>query len=338
MMRKIIATLAAGAVALTLSACGGGAGGTNTAAAGGKNMRLSLNQTKEHPSFVALDNWGKALDKESGSKYKIQVYPNETLGKQAEAIQLVKAGTVDLAIVSGTQLENLNKDFTVLNLPNMFTSAEQQIKVVNDPAVTGDLFKSLEANNKIKVVGAFTQGARNIYLKSGPVKTKADLAGKKIRVQESEMMLAMIRAMGASPTPMAYGEVYTALQSGVIDGAENNEVSYYTVKHFEVAKFYSYTKHLVGVDYLIMNADLYNKLSAADKAAFDKTWKAAYTEHLQLWNKSTQDAITKAKAGGAQFSEVPADVFAADLDKLATQFVTTDSAKKLYDAVKAAGK
>lgn len=152
------------------------------------------------------------------------------------------------------------------------------------------------------------------------------------------MMLEMIKAMGASPTPMAYGEVYTALQSGVIDGAENNEVSYVTVKHFEVAKFYSYTRHLVGVDYLIINSDLYSKMADADRATFDKTWKDAYTEHLALWNKSTEDAIAKAKAGGATFSEVPEGLFAAELDGLAAKFVTTDSAKKLYDAVKAAGK
>lgn len=339
MLRKVVAAVSAGVLALTLTACGGGSGsGGSSAASGGKQMKLSLNQTEQHPSYVALNNMGKALDTATSGKYKIQVYPNETLGKQAEAIGLVKAGTIDLAIVSGTQLENLNKDFTVLNLPNLFTSSEQQLSVINNPEITGKLFSSLEANESIKVVGGLTQGTRSMYLKSGPINSPADMAGKKIRVQESELMTEMVKAMGASPTVMAYGEVYTGLQSGTIDGAENNEVSFYTAKHYEVAPYYSYTRHLVGVDYLIINAKTYASMSDTDRAAFDAAWKACYEEHLGLWTTETQKAVDATKAGGATFTEVDPAMFAGALDGLAAKFVTTDTQKALYESVKAAAK
>ncbi|KGN31473.1 C4-dicarboxylate ABC transporter [Knoellia sinensis KCTC 19936] len=325
------------AASLTLVACGSGDDGD--AAGGGetKTLRLALNQTEQHPSFVALDNFGKRLEEATDGRLGIQVYPNATLGAQQEALQLVSDGTVDLAIVSGTQLENLNKDFSVFNLPLVFDSIESQMKTIHDPAVVGDLYSSLEANNKVTVVGGFTQGTRNVYSKKGPVNTPADLSGQKIRVQESELHTSMISAMGASATPMEFGEVYTALQSGVLDGAENNEVSYVTQKHYEVAKFYSRTNHLVGLDFLIVNSDLLKGFSAEDKAAFDKEWAAAYAEHTDLWAKDTEKSIATAEAAGAKFNEVDAAAFEAVLKPLTDKFLTSDAQRKIYDAAQSAG-
>lgn len=325
----------AAVAALSLAACGGG----SDAAGGGesKTLKLALNQTEQHPSFIALENFGKRLKDSTGGRLGIQVYPNETLGAQQETLQLVSDGSVDLAIVSGTQLENLNKDFSVFNMPLAFSSVESQMKVVNDPKTVGDLYSSLEESNKVTVVGAFTQGTRNLYSKKGPVNTPADLKGQKIRVQESELHTSMIAAMGASATPMAFGEVYTALQAGVLDGAENNEVSYVTQKHFEVAKFYSRTNHLVGLDYLIVNSDLLKGLSTEDKAAFDKEWAAAYAEHTDLWGKETDKAVAAAEAGGAKFNDVDDAAFRAALEPLADEFLTSDVQRKLYAAAQAAG-
>ncbi|GAA1642390.1 TRAP transporter substrate-binding protein [Georgenia ruanii] len=328
----------AGATALVLAACGGGADaegeGGDAAASGGKTMKLALNQTEEHPSYIALDHFGERLSEATDGRWGIEVYPNETLGAQQEALQLVSSGSVDMAIVSGTQLENLNEDFLVFNLPKVFDSVEHQMKVVQDPEITGDLYSSLEDSNHITVVGGFTQGARSVYTKDAPVKTPADLKGKKMRVQESDLHIAMAQAMGAAATPMAYGELYTGLQSGVVDAAENNEVSYFTQKHYEVAPYFSYTNHLVGLDYLVVNSDLLNEMSEEDRAAFDKEWTAAYGEHTQLWTESTEKAIADAKAGGAQFSEVDAAAFDQVLTPLADQFIKTDAQRALYDAAR----
>ncbi|MGV8847530.1 TRAP transporter substrate-binding protein [Tessaracoccus sp.] len=331
------------ATALLLTACGGsgtpsdsetgGAGTTSTA----KKMRLALNQTEEHPSYIALDHFSDYL-KENTDGWEIDVFPNETLGAQAEALQLVSDGSVDMAIVSGPQLENLNPDFTVFNLPKVFDGVEHQMSVINNPEITGDLYASLEDSNKITVLGGFTQGARSIYTSYGPVKTPADLKGKKLRVQESKLNIAMAEALGAAATPMAYGELYTGLQSGVVDAAENNEVSYFTQKHFEVAPYWSSTKHLVGLDYLIINSDVLAGMSEKDRAAFDAGWTAAHEEHTELWAKATQEAIDGAKAGGAKFSEVDEAAFTAPLEALAGEFITNDTQQGLYDAARAAAK
>ncbi|GAA4286277.1 TRAP transporter substrate-binding protein [Georgenia daeguensis] len=333
-----------GVTALALAACGGGdatedaTAGGGGAAEGGATMRLALNQTEEHPSYIALDNFGERLSEATDGRWDVDVFPNETLGAQQEALQLVSDGSVDMAIVSGTQLENLNEDFLVFNLPKVFDDVEHQMSVIHDPEVTGDLYTSLEESNKLTVLGGFTQGARSIYTTYGPVETPADLAGKKLRVQESDLHIAMAEAMGASATPMAFGELYTGLQSGVVDAAENNEVSYWTQKHYEVAPNWSYTNHLVGLDYLIINSDLLAGMSEDDRAIFDEEWKATYEEHTELWATATEEAITSAKDGGATFTEVDEEAFTAVLEPLAAEFIKTDTQQALYDAARAAAK
>lgn len=332
----------ASATALVLAACGGGAeeapaDGETSAAAEGKALRLALNQTEEHPSFIALDNWGKRLDEATDGRWSIDVYPNETLGAQQEALQLVSDGTVDLAIVSGTQLENLNEDFLVFNLPKVFDDVEHQMKVIHDEAIVGDLYASLEESNSLTVLGGFTQGARSVYTTFGAVQSPDDFAGKKLRVQESPLHIAMAEAMGAAATPMAFGELYTGLQSGVVDAAENNEVSYWTQKHYEVAPDWTYTNHLVGLDYLIINSDLLAGMSEEDRGVFLEEWTATHEEHTELWTTATEEAIANAEAGGATFHELedPA-AFDEALSALAGEFISNETQQALYDAARAA--
>ena len=322
------------AMALALTACGGGSGGAD-GGADGKTMRLALNQTETHPSYIALNSFGERLSESTEGRWDIDVYANETLGAQQEAIQLVSNGTVEMAIVSGTQLENLNEDFRVFNLPQVFDDVEHQMKVVGDQEITGELYSSLE-DQKITVLGGFTQGTRSVYNTEKPVNTPEDLAGMKIRVQESDVHMKMIELMGGSATPMAFGEVYTALQSGVLDGAENNEISYLTQKHNEVAEYFSNTNHLVGLDYLVINTDVLAEMSEEDRTAFDAEWDAAVTEHTDLWLSETDAAIKELEAAGTKFNDVDTEAFRTALQPLIDEYVTTDSAKALYEATRTA--
>ena len=322
------------AMALALTACGGGSGSAD-GGADGKTIRLALNQTETHPSYIALDSFGERLSESTEGRWDIDVYANETLGAQQEAIQLVSDGTVEMAIVSGTQLENLNEDFRVFNLPQVFDDVEHQMKVVGDEKITGELYSSLE-DQKITVLGGFTQGTRSVYNTEKPINTPEDLAGMKIRVQESDVHMKMIELMGGSATPMAFGEVYTALQSGVLDGAENNEISYLTQKHNEVAEYFSNTNHLVGLDYLVINTDVLAEMSEEDRTAFDAEWDAAVTEHTDLWLSETDAAIKELEAAGTKFNDVDTEAFRTALQPLIDEYVTTDSAKALYEATRAA--
>lgn len=334
--RTLLGATGLAGIAATLAACGGGGEGGGDGGGSGTTMRLALNQTETHPSYIALDNFGTALEESTGGSWGIDVFPNETLGAQQETLQMASNGSVEMSIVSGTQLENLNPDFLTLNMPGAFDNIEKQMQILQDPSIVGELFASLEESQNITVIGGFTQGERSVYSTVGPISTPADLNGQKMRVQESDLHLAMAAALGATGTPLAYGEVYTGLNSGVIDAAENNEISYFTQAHYEVAPYLSFTRHLVGTDYLIINTDTLNSMSEEDRAAFDEGWAAAVEEHTGLWVEQTEQAIADAEADGASFNEVDADAFAEALAALPEELLTEDSQTTLWDAIRGA--
>lgn len=331
-----VALIAATAItALALAGCSGN-GGDGEGGGGTTVMKLALNQPETHPSFIALEAFGEQLKEATDGRWDIEVHANSTLGNQDEYLQSVSQGVIDLAVVSAPQLENLNDDFVLFSLPKVFDDIDHQMSVLSDQEIVGDVYTSLEESNNITVVGGLTQGERSIYLKDGIAETPADLAGKKIRVQESPVFLAMIEAFGASPTPLPFGDVYSGLQSGVVDGAENNEISYYSNKHHEVAPYFSLTRHLVGADFVIINSDTLTEMSDEDRAAFDEGWTAAWQQHTELWKSDTQTAVADAEAEGAEFAEVDAEAFSKALEPLLDEFVTTDNQAALYEAIRGA--
>ena len=322
--------------ALALAACSGGSGGNGGDSGETHTMKLALNQAQTHPSFIALEKFGEDLGEATDGRWDVQVFGDGTLGPQDEYAQQVSDGVIDLAIVSAPQLENLNDDFVIFSLPTVFDSIDHQMDVLSDPEVVGDLYTSLSDSNNLTVVGGFTQGARSIYLKDGIAEKPADLKGKKIRVQPSPVFVAMMEALGASPTPMDYSEVYTGLQSGTIDGAENNEISYFSTKHYEVAPYFSFTRHLIGADFLIINSDTLAEMSDEDRDAFDEAWTATWKNHTEMWKADTDKAIADATAGGAEFAEVDSEAFVEALTPLLSEFIKTDSQQGLYDSIRAA--
>lgn len=336
---KIIASI--GAASMLLAACGGAAdeptttaGGETTAAVETTVLRVAFNQTENHPQYIAMTDMGKRLEEATNGAYKIEVYPNATLGAQQEAIQLLQDGSLEMAFVGGAQLENFSDDFIVFNLPYMFESQEQQRQITNDPAIIGDLYTSLEDQN-ITVLAGFHGGVRNVYTKSTEVREPADMTGLKIRVQESDTHIAMLNLMGGQATPMAQGEVYTAIQSGVLDGGENNELVFYDLKQLEVAPIYSYTKHLMVPDYLIINPAVLAAMSPENRAAFDKELAVAVEEEGQLWGTKVAEAIQKSKDEGATFiTDVDIPAFKAILEPFTKETVPSSPlAQSLYEAV-----
>lgn len=339
--RWSLLTALGASLALLLSGCAG-FGGIKLDHVGEEGtvtyFKVALNQTEDHPSYKALEKFGEDISKATNGRYEVEVFPNEQLGSQQEVLQMVKSGAIEMAIVSGTQLENVNEDFRVLNMPTTFNSIEQQIAVLKDQGIVGDLFASLEDSENITVLGGYTQGTRHIYTTFGPVKTPEDLHGKKIRVQESDMHIRMIELMGGSATPLSYGEVYSALQAGVLDGAENNIVSYNTARHMEVAPYLSYTNHLVGLDYMIMRADLLKAMPEADRELFYDLWYDSMDYHTKLWLDYTEESKKIAEDAGAQFSEVDSEAFSTALAPIVDEYLKTDYQRSLYDQIQAAGK
>ncbi|OYN89366.1 TRAP transporter substrate-binding protein [Parenemella sanctibonifatiensis] len=308
---------------------GGGGGGKTT-------FRLAFNQTEEHPQYIAAKNMGEKLEERTDGRYGIRVYANEQLGSQNEVVQNVSAGTVEMMYIGGPVMESFNPDFIVFNLPYMFASIEAQDAVFSDESVMGDLKKSIEESKRITVLSALFAGVRNVY-GSKAVRTPADLGGMKIRVQQSDSQVKMLELMGGIPSPMGQGEVYTALQSGVLDGAENNETVFHALKHDEVAKFYSYTRHLMIPDYLLINTDKLNEMEEADRTVFLELAEEARVEANEGFLTFIDESIAAAKEVDAEFIEdVDSEAFRTAVAPLVEQSINNDVRQALADAVDAA--
>lgn len=298
-IQRPAAVAAAAVLVLGAAGCSSAAPEEGPGSAGG-TLRFAMNSPEANPIYGAASTLASSLEEATEGRWKIEIFANEILGTQQETLDLVEDGSLDFAIVSGPVLVDLNPDFGVFDLPAIFDSIDHQMKVINNDEITAPLYTSLEDRN-IAVIGAFTQGERSVYTTKGPVTEPKDLNGVKLRVQQSDLFVDMLAAMGATPTPMSFGEVYTALQSGVVDGAENNEVSYAANKHFEVASYYSYTKHVISVDYVVASVSMLEGMSEQDRAAVDAAFESAVQEHLTLWAQRTAEAIAEAEAGGATF-------------------------------------
>ena len=333
--------LLASATALTLAACGGsgGDGGDSTDGGGDAEtttFRLAFNQTEQHPQFIAAENLGDKLKEETDGRYDIEVYANETLGTQSDVVNNVSDGSVDMMYIGGPVMESFNPDFIVFNLPYMFDSIEAQEAVFSDEAVMGDLLKSIEEDKQITVLGALHAGVRNVYATKA-VHNPAEMEGLKIRVQQSDSQVEMLNLMGGVASPMGQGEVYTALQSGVLDGAENNETVYNALKHDEVAPFYSYTKHLMIPDYLLISTQTLDAMSDEDRQILLDLIPGAVEDANTGFASFVEESISLAEENGAEFvTDVDTAAFKAAVQPLVEKSIDNPVRQALFDAIQAA--
>lgn len=300
-----------------------------------ETLKVAFNQPESHPQFKSMEKFGEEFNGLTDGAYDFEISPNEILGAQRETVELVQSGTIAMSIVGGSLLENINEDFSVFNLPYVFDSIDHQMSVVNDHEIVGDLYNSIE-DDGIIVLGAFHGGVRNVYTDKHPINTPEDLNGLKIRVMESDTNVQMLKKMGGVGTPMGQGEVYTAIQSGVLDGGENAELIYNDLKHVEVAPYYSYTQHLMVPDYLIINADLFNSMSEEEQVSFTEEFSKAIDLEVELFAEEVESAKKELEENGAEFNDVDISVFQKEVEPLIEEKLTTDKAKELYDQVRAA--
>ena len=327
MKKRIVLCCMAAVLALVLVSCGGKKEKT-------KIWKLAFNQSIEHPQAKALlwlsDEFYKATD----GAYRIEVNPNELLGSQKEAFESLQTGVIQMAMLGNPIVEAVNADFAVLALPGLYRSIDHQ-QAAYTSGILKDLFLSTVKNN-FYTLAAVHAGVRNVYAKK-PVRSPADLKGMKIRVQQSQLMIDVLNAMGAIAVPMSQGEVHTAIQQGVLDGAENNEVTFFDLKQYEVAPIYSYTKHFMIPDILVINKDTYDSLSPEHKAIFDKLIVETISKAFSIFLEQVNKAKDGAKAQGATFiDDFDSSVFSKNFTSVVNKTVNTPAKKKLYEAIKAA--
>lgn len=257
-------------------------------------IRIGHNQSTNHPTHIGLEAFEEYIEGELGDTYDIQIFPSELLGSQNEMVQLTQTGAITFCVASNSLLETFSDNYTLFNLPYLFASPEAYHASMDDPAIVNPIFEStMQAG--FEAVTWLDAGTRNFYTINTPIETPADLRGLKIRVQQSPTNVRMMELLGGSATPMGFGDVYTALQSQMLDGAENNELALTDNGHGDVCKYYSYTMHQMIPDILIGNLDFMESLSEEERAIFDEGFQILNQTQRDAWESAVEEAKNQAE-------------------------------------------
>lgn len=255
-------------------------------------LRLAETHPAEYPTTQGDYEFARLVEERTNGRIKIEIYPGAQLGEEKAVIEQVQFGAIDFTRVSISPLASFAPNFNALQLPYLYRSPDHMWEVLNSPL--GDEFlASLKPANFIGL-SWFDSGARSFYNSVRPIKSVSDLAGLKIRVQESELMVGLVESLGAVATPMPFGEVYSAIQTGVIDGAENNWPSYFSTSHFEVAKYYTLDEHTRVPEITIASKISMDKLSEEDQAIIMQAAKDSMAFQIEAWaayEKVAEDAV-----------------------------------------------
>lgn len=260
-------------------------------------LKLAHGLDLSHPVHKGMVFMAQRCEEISGGKLKLQIYPSGQLGSEQQCLELLQIGSLALTKVSSAVLESFTDDFRVLGLPYIFKSAEHAFRVLDGP-----IGKKLLASSEpflIRGLCFYDAGSRSFYTLNKPINHPDDLAGLKIRVQKSIVAVQMVKAMGGSPTPIDWGELYTGLQSGVVDGAENNPPSFFTSRHYEICKYYSLNEHSMVPDVLVISLKVWNDLSDQQKQWLQQAADESVPVQRALWAESVKESLIAVQEAGA---------------------------------------
>ncbi len=285
---------------LCLTACAASLIAAPLVAQSATTLKAADVHPKGYPNVVAVENMGKKLAVATDGRLKIQMFAGGVLGDERVAIEQTQIGAIQILRVSVGPLSSVVPDVDVFNLPYLFRDQNQMRKVVDGPIGQEMLDKITASPAKLVGLAWMDSGSRNVYAKKA-IKTPADLKGLKIRMQGNPVFIDTMNAMGGNAISMPFGELYSALQTGVVDGAENNEPSYYSQNHYTVANVFSRTGHLIIPEVLVFSKPAWDKLTPEDQALIKKLAREAQMEQRELWNKTVADDTAKLKEKGVTF-------------------------------------
>jgi len=264
-------------------------------------MRLAETHPQDYPTTKGDYEFARLVKERTNGRIVVEVFHSKQLGEERAVIEQVQLGAIDMTRVSISAVSAFVRDLDAFQLPYLYRDAAHMWKVLNGP-IGEEILKKHEASNFVGV-GWFEGGSRNFYTKK-QVKTVGDLKGMKIRVQQAPLMVGMVEALGAVATPLPYGEVYSALQTGVVDGAENNWPSYLTTSHYEVAKYFITDEHTRVPEITVGSKKVFDKLSKEDRAIIFKAAKDAVAYQIKLWNDFEKVAEKTVREKGSIITEV----------------------------------
>lgn len=285
---------------------------------GTKYLKLAHGLDSTHPVHKGMVYMQERLAEKSNNALQIEIYPSQQLGTERQALELLQIGSLAMTKVSGAVMENFAPKIKCLSLPYMFRDREHTYNV-QDGEVGRDLLIQSE-DFWLRGLGYFDAGQRSFYTKERPINTPEDLNGMKIRVQESVMAMNLVRALGGAPTPISWGELYTALQQGVVDGAENNPPSFVSSRHYEICKYYSLNEHTAVPDLLVIGTVAWNRLSPTEQKWVQEAADEAVAFQRKLWVEAEEEALATVKAAGVLVTRPDKTVFAAKTKSLLDEY------------------
>jgi tripartite ATP-independent transporter DctP family solute receptor len=269
-----------------------------------------------HPVHESMLFLAEKVEEKSGGKMIVKVYPNQQLGSERELVELLQIGSLGMTKVSSAALEGFAPTMQVFGMPYLFRDDAHQLAVLQ-----GEIGKKLLLDPQkylLRGLCYYDSGKRSFYTKDKPIETPADLAGLKIRVMESNTASNMVKALGGSPTPVSYGELYTALQQGIVDGAENNAPSLYTSKHYEVCKYYSIDEHTALPDVMIVSTKVWESLNEQEQQWLQEAADESAVYEYKVWAESVEESLRELEKAGVKISYVDKEPFRQAVESMYT--------------------
>ncbi|UXX79090.1 TRAP transporter substrate-binding protein [Reichenbachiella carrageenanivorans] len=261
-------------------------------------LKLAHGLNESHPVHLGILEMARLLHEISDGQMSMDVYANGQLGQERDLMELLQIGSLDMTKVSAGAIENFVPEFKVLTLPYLFTDSTHTWNVLQGP-----IGKSLLAKGEkywLRGLCFYDAGSRSFYSKEAPIETPDDLAGLKVRVMNSQSAFNMVRALGGSPTPVSFGELYTALQQGVVDAAENNPPSFYTSRHYEICKHYAIDEHTTLPDVLIASTYLWSSLNEQQRSWLQEAADRSVDFQKQAWAASVKESLFEVQKAGVK--------------------------------------
>lgn len=295
-------------------------------------IKLGHGLDVSHPVHKAMVFMAERLKEKSNGALTIDIYPSQQLGSERECLELLQIGSLGMTKVSTGVLENFVPNLKVLGLPFLFRDTQHRYDVLEGEVGVELLNASI--SKRLKGLTFYDAGSRSFYGKR-PIRTPEDLDGEKVRVMESQTAINMVKALGGSPTPIAWGELYTALQQGIVDGAENNLPSFYTSRHYEICKYYTMDQHTAVPDELLISTLLWNKLSKQEQQWVKEAAQESRVYEKKIWHEAEMEALTKIKEAGVQIIEPDKEAFRELVQPLYQAYEENPEMKKLIEEIQA---
>jgi len=284
-------------------------------------LKLAHSLDETHPVHHAMVFMQKRLEEKSEGRIRLEIFPNEQLGSEREMIEQVQLGCIDMTKTSTSPLESFIPEMGVFSVPYIFRDKIHYWKVLKGPI--GETLKQIGTSKGVRGLCYYDSGSRSFYTKDKPILEPDDLKGMKIRVMESKTAMAMVEALGGKPTPIAWGELYTALQQKVVDGAENNPPSLDTSRHYEICKHYSLDEHTMVPDIILISKLTWEKLSPDDQRLLQEVANESMEEQIRLWKIKTEESMRIVQEAGVKVYHPDKTLFVDKVKDMHNSYIGT---------------